>query len=59
MRYHRHLMENKDMVVSRTKPWGTAHAILAAKPYINEPFIIINADDYYGADVLIRKQQNF
>lgn len=42
--------ENKDMVVPRTKPWGTAHAILAAKPYINEPFIIINADDYYGAD---------
>lgn len=42
--------EQNAEVKMRTKPWGTAHAILAAKPYINEPFIIINADDYYGAD---------
>lgn len=34
----------------REKPWGTAHAILAAKNYINEPFVIINADDFYGRD---------
>lgn len=33
---------------SRVKPLGTAHAILCAKDYINEPFIMINADDYYG-----------
>lgn len=32
----------------RTKPWGTGHAMLAAKDYINEPFAVINADDYYG-----------
>lgn len=32
----------------RTKPWGTGHAVLAAKEFINEPFAIINADDYYG-----------
>lgn len=32
----------------RTKPWGTVHAVLAAKEYLNEPFLIINADDYYG-----------
>ncbi len=32
----------------RTKPWGTVHAVLAAKELINEPFLIINADDYYG-----------
>lgn len=32
----------------RKKPWGTTHAILAAKHLINEPFLVINADDYYG-----------
>ena len=34
----------------RVKPWGTAHAILAAKDEINEPFAVINADDFYGAN---------
>ena len=34
----------------RTKPWGTAHAILCAKDAINEPFAVINADDFYGKD---------
>jgi len=34
----------------RTKPWGTAHAVLAAKPYVDGPFAAINADDFYGAD---------
>ncbi|SFN38389.1 Nucleotidyl transferase [Chitinophaga sp. YR627] len=34
----------------RTKPWGTAHAILCAKDAINEPFAVINADDFYGRD---------
>ena len=32
----------------RVKPWGTAHAVLMAKDVINEPFAVINADDYYG-----------
>lgn len=32
----------------RAKPWGTAHAMLAAKDVINEPFCIINGDDFYG-----------
>ncbi len=32
----------------RTKPWGTAQAALAARPFIDGPFAIINADDYYG-----------
>ncbi len=36
--------------VNRTKPWGTAHAILCCKGKINEPFSVINADDYYGKD---------
>ena len=34
----------------RTKPWGTAHAVLCAKEAIEEPFAVINADDFYGRD---------
>lgn len=34
----------------REKPWGTTHAILAARDLINEPFCVINADDFYGAE---------
>ncbi len=34
----------------RTKPWGTAHAILCAKDAIDQPFAVINADDFYGSD---------
>ena len=34
----------------REKPWGTAHAVMVAKDKINEPFAVINADDFYGAD---------
>lgn len=34
----------------RTKPWGTAQAVLCAKNAIHEPFAVINADDFYGID---------
>jgi len=34
----------------RTKPWGTAHAVLAARKIMRAPFAVINADDFYGAD---------
>ena len=34
----------------RTKPWGTNHAVLMAKDIINEPFAVINADDFYGRE---------
>lgn len=34
----------------RTKPWGTAHAVLCAMDVIREPFAVINADDFYGKD---------
>jgi NDP-sugar pyrophosphorylase family protein len=34
----------------RVKPWGTAHAVLCAKPAIRDPFAVINADDFYGRD---------
>jgi dTDP-glucose pyrophosphorylase len=36
--------------VDRTKPWGTGQAILACKGVVNEPFLVINADDYYGKE---------
>lgn len=39
-----------DLEIDRTKPWGTGHAILAARHAIKEPFCIINADDFYGLD---------
>jgi NDP-sugar pyrophosphorylase family protein len=34
----------------RVKPWGTGHAVLCAREVINEPFVVINADDFYGKD---------
>lgn len=37
-----------DIPIERTKPWGTAHAVLCAKDAVNEPFAVINADDFYG-----------
>lgn len=50
---------------NRKKPWGTGHALLAAKDIINEPFAVINADDFYGASTFkvlanfLQKAQNF
>lgn len=40
--------EGIDFNSERVKPWGTGHAVLVAKNYINEPFSVINADDFYG-----------
>lgn len=34
----------------RVKPWGTGHAVLCAREVIKEPFVVINADDFYGKD---------
>ncbi len=34
---------------ARTKPWGTGHAVLAAREVVKRPFAVINADDFYGA----------
>lgn len=41
---------NQSIPAERTKPWGTAHAVLCCKNVVNEPFAVINADDYYGVD---------
>ena len=40
--------EGIEFNTERVKPWGTGHAVLVAKNYINEPFCVINADDFYG-----------
>ncbi|EQB86301.1 NDP-sugar pyrophosphorylase family protein [Clostridium punense] len=32
----------------RSKPWGTAHAVMCCKDYVNTPFLVVNADDFYG-----------
>ena len=42
----------------RVKPWGTSHAILSAKDFVNEPFTVINADDFYGYEPY-KKLYNF
>lgn len=40
----------KDNFKERSKPWGTGQAILVCKDLIHEPFLVINADDYYGCE---------
>lgn len=44
----KNLPEGFQMPEGRTKPWGTAHAVLSAAGQIDGPFAVINADDYYG-----------
>lgn len=44
------LPEGVAVAEGRQKPWGTSHAILVTEPKIKEPFGVINADDFYGAD---------
>lgn len=41
-------------VNGRTKPWGTGQAIICCKDVVNEPFAIINADDYYGKEAFCK-----
>ncbi len=49
---------DRKIPVERVKPWGTAHAILCCKGTVNEPFAVINADDFYGKDAF-RKAYKF
>jgi dTDP-glucose pyrophosphorylase len=46
-------------VINRKKPWGTAHAMLSAADLINEPFAVINADDYYGRESFLALSEHF
>ena len=47
-----------DKTIERSKPWGTGHAVLAARNQVKEPFCVINADDFYGFDAF-EKMANF
>lgn len=42
------LPEGYSVPADRTKPWGTAHAVLCARDIVKNPFAVINADDFYG-----------
>ena len=44
------LPEGFSVPIGRTKPWGTGQAVLSCKDMIQEPFAVINADDYYGKE---------
>ena len=46
--------EGYEIPVERTKPLGTAHAVLCCKEKVHEPFMIINADDFYGRDAFMK-----
>jgi len=57
--------EGIELPQERVKPWGTGHAVLMAKDVITEPFVVINADDFYGksafqvvADYMKSQQEN-
>ena len=43
----------KSLFKDRTKPWGTGQAILCCKDIVKEPFLVINADDYYGKEAYV------
>lgn len=46
-----------DAPASRTKPWGTGQAILATKDIVKNPFVVINADDFYGREAYVSMHQ--
>lgn len=46
--------EGRNIPEERKKPWGTAHAVLCTKGIVNEPFAVINADDFYGKDAFAK-----
>lgn len=48
-----HLPKGFSVPPGRSKPWGTAHAVLCAKAQITTPFCVINADDYYGRSAFV------
>ena len=46
----KNIPSNVEFPDGRTKPWGTGHAVLACKQILQEPFAVVNADDYYGKE---------
>ena len=57
----RDLPNGHQLPPGRTKPWGTGQAVLACRDIVQEPFVIINSDDYYGSgamEIMYRAVQN-
>ena len=52
------LPEGYHVTEGRKKPWGTGQAVLTVKDLVHEPFLVINADDYYGKEAFV-KLHNF
>lgn len=48
------LPEGFSIPAGREKPWGTSHAVRAARDIVHEPFAVINADDFYGRDAYVQ-----
>ena len=48
------LPEGFEVPEGRTKPWGTGQAVLCCKDVVKQPFVIINADDYYGKEAFVK-----
>ncbi|MCI8852656.1 MAG: nucleotidyltransferase [Lachnospiraceae bacterium] len=48
------LPEGFEKPKDRTKPWGTGQAVLCCKELLQEPFVVINADDYYGKEAFVK-----
>lgn len=48
------LPEGYQKPAERTKPWGTGHAILGCRDVVRDPFVVINADDYYGKSSFVK-----
>ena len=48
------LPEGFEKPEGRTKPWGTCQAVLACRKILEEPFVVINADDYYGKEAFVK-----
>ena len=53
------LPEGFEVPEGRTKPWGTGQAVLCCKDVVKEPFVIINADDYYGKEAFVKLHDFF
>lgn len=48
------LPDGAELPAGRTKPWGTGQAVLCCKDIVQEPFAVINADDYYGKEAFVK-----
>lgn len=55
--YLEDIPEGINLLLERKKPWGTGQAVLACKGLINKPFVVTNADDYYGKEAFVKMHE--